>query len=389
MNPPRCSARPRTVPLLDLRAQYAAIKTQIDAAVMEVLDSQQFILGEKVAELERQIAAYSGAASAVGVSSGTDALLVSLMALEIGPGDEVITPAFSFFASASTIQRVGARVVFSDIDPGSFNVDPAAVAAAVNDRTRAIIPVHLFGQCADMPAILEIARRGNIPVIEDAAQAIGARCGWRDGSQRSAAAMGTLGTLSFFPSKNLGGIGDGGMVLGNDAELMAKVRALRMHGETQRYQHRWVGGNFRLDAIQAAALLVKLRYLDAWTEARRRNADLYRAMFADLGLAADPVRLPAETQPRHVYHQFVIRVPRRDQLAEHLKSHNIGWAIYYPVPLHLQECFAELGYQRGRFPQAEAAASEVLALPIYPELSDEDIAYVVQTVAGFYRGPRG
>jgi dTDP-4-amino-4,6-dideoxygalactose transaminase len=385
MNPPPTSARPHPIPLLDLRAQYASIKPEIDAAMQDVMSGQQFILGEKVGELERRIAAYSGAAHAVGVSSGTDALLVSLMALEIGPGDEVITPAFTFFASASTVRRVGARPVFVDIDPVTFNLDPAAVADAAGERTRAIIPVHLFGQCAEMPAVMEIAHRHDLGVIEDAAQAIGARCRWPDGGEQVAGAMGTLGVLSFFPSKNLGGIGDGGMVLGRDAELMDKIRALRMHGEVKRYYHRWIGGNFRLDTLQAAALLVKLRHLDRWTEARRRNADLYRALFAEARLSDDPVRLPAETQPRHVYHQFVIRVPRRGELMEHLRSHDIGCAIYYPLPLHRQECFADLGYRRGQFPWAESAADEVLALPIYPELSDEDQARVVQTIGEFYR----
>jgi dTDP-4-amino-4,6-dideoxygalactose transaminase len=374
------------VPLLDLKAQYAAIKDEIRVAMDRVLESQHFILGPEVEALEQEVAAYSGCRFGIGVSSGTDALLVALMAIGIGPGDEVITTPYTFFATAGSIARLGARPVFVDIDPLTYNIQPAGIAAAITDRTRAILPVHLFGQMADMNPIMAVAGRHNLYVIEDAAQAIGAE--YRG---RRAGSIGHLGCFSFFPSKNLGGFGDGGMVTTNDPDLAERVRLLRGHGAKPKYYHKVVGGNFRLDALQAAVLRVKLKYLDGWTAGRQRNADTYRRLFAEAAGSRqssvvschDFVGLPYDAgYGRHIYNQFVIRAPRRDALMAHLKARRIGHEIYYPVPLHLQECFADLSYRAGDFPESEQAARETLALSIYPELTETMLATIVGAVAG-------
>lgn len=367
------------VPLLDLKAQYVTIREEIRAAVERVLESQQFILGSEVEALEHEIASYSECRYGIGVSSGTDALLVALMAIDIHPGDEVITSPYTFFASVGSIARLGARPVFVDIDPLTYNLDPTRIEAVITPRTRAIIPIHLFGQMADMDPILEIAARRNLFLIEDTAQAIGAEYkGKRAGS------LGHCGCFSFFPSKNLGGYGDGGMVTTNDAQLAQRVRQLRSHGEQARYEHTRVGGNFRLDALQAAVLRVKLRHVDAWTAARQRNADTYRRLFASQKLGG--ISLPVEApQRRHVYHQFVVQSTHRDALLATLQRQGIGTAIYYPTPLHLQPCFASLHYQRGAFPHSEYAARHSLALPIYPELTPAMQEEVVQAIAAFHR----
>jgi dTDP-4-amino-4,6-dideoxygalactose transaminase len=368
------------VPLLDLKGQYATIRQEIAVALDRVLASQHFILGPEVEAFEREIAAFIGVRHAIGVSSGTDALLVALMALGVGPGDEVLTTPFSFFATAGVIARLGARPVFADVDNDSLNLDPAAVRAALTPRTRAIVPVDLYGRCADMAAINTIAVAAGVPVIEDAAQAIGAT----DDAGRQAGTTSLGACFSFFPTKNLGAFGDAGLVTSNDDAFSASVHLLRVHGGERRYYHRRVGGNFRIDALQAAVLRVKLQHLPAWTEARRHNAARYRALFAAAGLD-DVVRVPHDV-PGHIYHQFVIRAKRRDELREHLSASGIGSEVYYPLPLHLQECFAGLGYRPGDLPAAEAAAAEVLALPIFPELLEEQLAYVVATVRSFYGG---
>ena len=363
-----------SVPLLDLKAQYATIRDEIRVVVDRVMESQVFINGPEVAALEQEIAEYSGAAHAVGMSSGTDALLAALMALEIGAGDEVITTPYSFFATAGVISRLGAKPVFVDIDPGTFNIDAGRIPGAVTDRTRAIMPVHLYGRMADMTAIMHAV--GGIPVIEDAAQAIGAR----DDSGRSAGTVGAMGAFSFFPSKNLGGFGDGGMVITNDAGHDHMLRMLRMHGMEPKYHHALVGGNFRLDALQAAVLRVKLRHLDGWSAGRRRNAAFYRELIAEARL--EHVTTPADV-PGHIYNQFVIRTPHRDALQAHLAANGINTEIYYPVPLHLQTCFRSLGYSSGDMPHSEAAARETLALPIYPELTEAQLRAVVDAIASF------
>ncbi len=368
----------RRVPLLDLRAQYSALRDEIEAAMRGVVESQHFILGPEVDALEREIAEYCGTRYAVGVSSGTDALLVALMALGVGAGDEVVTTPFTFFATAGTVARLGARTVFVDIDPRTFNIDARAIAAALTPRTKAIVPVHLFGRLADMDAILPVAQAAGVPVIEDAAQAIGAH----DANGRRAGAIGGMGAFSFFPTKNLGAFGDAGMVTTADADLDRVLRQLRVHGMEPKYVHEMVGGNFRLDALQAAVLRVKLRHLEAWHEGRRRNAAAYRALFADADL---PEVIVPEDVPGHIYNQFVVRVAERDALRAHLAAHGIGTEIYYPLPLHLQACFAPLGYGAGDFPHSEAAAREVLALPIYPELAQGDLEHVVASIARFYR----
>ncbi len=364
------------VPLLDLTGQYASIKAEIDAAIAGVVDSQRFVLGPVVQGCEEAIAAYVGSAHAVGVSSGTDALLVALMAEDIGPGDEVVTTPFSFFATAGVIARVGATPVFADIDPATFNIDPALIENRITARTRAILPVHLFGQMADMGSIIEIARRHDLVVIEDAAQAIGAH---HDGQR--AGAIGHYGCFSFFPTKNLGGYGDGGIVVTNDPARAEKLRALRVHGETARYHHRFVGGNFRLDALQAAVIHAKLPHLDRWTDARIANAALYRRLLGYFA-AQQPnaLTLPRVATDRHVFNQFVVRVADRDRVQERLAAAGIGTAIYYPLPLHLQECFAGLGYRPGDLPNSERAANEVLALPIFPELTPDQIRHVAKTL---------
>ncbi|MEK6618939.1 MAG: DegT/DnrJ/EryC1/StrS family aminotransferase, partial [Nitrospirota bacterium] len=342
-------------------------------------EEQAFILGARVADLEKEMQQYLGAAHAVGVASGTDAILLALMACNVGPGDEVVTVPYTFFSTAGSISRLGAKPVFVDIKPDSFNMDPAYLERAITPRTKAIMPVHLFGQCADMEPILQIAARRNLPVIEDAAQAIGS--GWRG---RKAGTIGRLGCFSFFPSKNLGGFGDGGMVTTNDPALADRVRMLRVHGSREKYFHEMVGFNSRLDALQAAVLRVKLKYLAQWTEGRRRNVTRYERLFEDAKLQ-DRVTLPrTDAGNYHVFNQFTIRSQKRDGLRAYLKDKGVGTEVYYPVPLHLQSCYRELGYHQGSFPVSERAAEEVLSLPIYAELSNDQLTYVVDTVAAFY-----
>lgn len=365
------------LPLLDLKAQYDSIREEIEEAVLRVCASQRFILGPEVAELEKEIAARTGARFAVGVSSGTDALLVSLMALGIGPGHEVITTAYSFFASAGVIARLGARPVFVDIDPDTFNMDPEAVEARVTERTRAIMPVHLFGRSMDLDPLLELAGKAGAAVVEDAAQSFGAT----DARGRAAGTVGAVGCFSFYPSKNLGAFGDGGMVVTGDEELAARIRMLRVHGEAPKYHHRLIGGNFRLDSLQAAVLRVKLRHIDEWTEARRRAARRYRELLGEAA-PAEGLVLPPDC-PGHVYNQFVIRSPERDRLQAFLGDRGVGTEIYYPLPLHLQECFESLGYRGGDFPRAEAAARSSLALPIYPEITLPQQQYICGQIQGF------
>jgi dTDP-4-amino-4,6-dideoxygalactose transaminase len=368
------------VPLLDLRAQYEPLRAEVLAAVTRVCDSQQFILGAEVAAFEHEMARLVGVEHAVAVSSGTDALLVALMALGIGPGDEVVTSTYSFFATAGAIARLGARPVLVDIEPVTFNLDPALLPGALTPRTRAIVPVHLFGLSADLDPILEVASRAGVPVVEDAAQAIGATY-----RSRPVGGFGAFGCFSFFPSKNLGAFGDGGLVTTGDADLAARVRRLRNHGMEPKYVHQVVGGNFRMDALQAAVLRVKAPHLQAWTEARRVNAARYVRLFEEAGLAGR-VALPVEpVGRRHVFHQYVVRVPGRDALKRHLDDHGIGNEIYYPVPFHRQPCFEGLGYRPGDFPHADRAAAGSLALPIYGELSLDHQRAVVDAVAAFLR----
>ena len=368
------------VPLLDLKAQYASIREEVRAKVDEIMDNQAFILGPEVEAFEKNAAPYCGTSYAVGVSSGTDALMAALMALDIGPGDEVMTTPFSFFATAGTIARLGAKPVFVDIDPGTFNIDSDKIEAALTGGTKAVLPVHLFGQCAHMDPILEIAAKHGLAVVEDAAQAIGAEC-----RERRAGSMGDAGCFSFFPSKNLGGFGDGGLVTTNDAELAERVRLLRVHGAPSGYRHSMVGGNFRLDALQAAVLGIKLKRLDGWTEGRRKNAADYARRFEDADLVGKEITLPVDGQDRHIYNQYVIRAENREGLRRHLSELNIGHAVYYPLPLHLQECFAHLGGKEGDFPVSETAAKEVLALPVYTELNEDQRAYIVEGIRLFYR----
>jgi len=370
------------VPLLDLQQQYLTIRDEVREAVDRVLESQQFVMGAEVQALEEQIAEYSQVKFAIGCASGSDALLLALMSGGIGPEDEVITTPFSFFATAAAITRLGARPVFADIDERTFNLAPSLVAEKVTPRTKAIIPVHLYGQCAEMDRLNELSARQGIPIIEDAAQAIGG-----EDARRRAGSMGTIGCFSFYPSKNLGGAGDGGMLTTNDPEHAQRLRTLRVHGEERKYHHQVVGINSRLDALQAAVLRVKLGHLDEWTLARQRKAQQYELMFGDAGLGEE-VELPfVRRGVRHIFHQFVIRIRdgRRDGLREHLRERGVGTDIYYPVPLHLQECFAYLGHRPGDFPVAEKAAQETLALPIYPELTDEQQDYVVSSIGEFFR----
>ncbi len=369
------SLKSMKVPLLDLTAQYASLKEDVLTAVAGVLESQVCIGGPKVAELERQVAVISQCNYAVGVSSGTDALLNVMMSLNLEPGDEVITTPFTFFATAGCIHRVGAKPVFVDIDPLTYNIDPAKIEAAITPNTKAVVPVHLFGQVSDMDAILDIARRHDLFVIEDAAQSItatykGLPCG----------GLGTAGCLSFFPSKNLGAAGDGGMIVTNDEVLYTRMMLMRSHGAKPKYFHKFVGANFRLDPIQAAVLLVKLPHLNSWSKARRDNAAYY-----DSRLAGSPIGTPyIRPDCVSIYNQYVIRIERRDQLAAHLKQLGIGTEIYYPLPMHLQECFGYLGHRKGDFPEAEKAAEEVLALPVYPELTPEMREYVADALLDFY-----
>lgn len=397
------------VPLLDLQAQYQGIKSEVDAAVAAVMASQHFILGPKVQECEAAVARYSGCAHGIGVSSGTDALLVCLMAEGIGPGDEVITSPYTFFATVGSIARVGATPVFVDIDPTTYNLDPAGVAAKITARTKAVIPVHLYGQTADLDPILRLAQERQIVVIEDAAQAIGAEY-----HGRRAGSMGHYGCLSFFPSKNLGAAGDGGMVVTNDPGRAEKLMRLRAHGSKPKYYHQLIGGNFRLDALQAAVVSAKLPHLDDWTVARQHNALRYDRLFAESGLriadssqydrehpyarsrsssaagGTEPVDLylPKVAFDRHIFNQYVIRTQRRDALRSALEGRGIGTEIYYPVPMHLQECFAYLGLKQGAFPESERAANETVALPVYPEVTDEQARYVVQCVREFFQPGR-
>ena len=382
------SAPPATpVPLLDLKKQYATLKDEILRVTADVYESQGFILGPRVEAFEKAIATYVGAKHAVGMSSGTDAQLAVMMALGVGPGDDVVTSPYTFFASAGAVARLGARPVFVDIEPGSFNLDPAKLERALTPRTKLIQPVHLYGQCADMDPIREIARKKGVPVLEDACQSLGSA--YRG---VKAGALGESCAFSFFPSKNLGGFGDGGMVTTSDDALAAKLRAMRMHGETSRYHHKFVGGNFRLDALQAAVLHVKLPHLDGWAEARRANAKDIERRYADHGglpYEKGGLRFPREAAGRHhVFNQFVVRVGggRRDSLKEYLEKRSIGAAIYYPVPLHLQECFSSLGAKVGDFPESERAAKETLALPVFPELSDGQKEFLAFTLAEFSRG---
>jgi len=364
------------VPLLDLKAQYATLRDEMRKAIDAVMESQYFINGPAVGQLEQAVAAYSGAKAAVGVSSGTDALIAALMSLEIGDGDEVVTTPYTFFATAGSIWRVGAKPVFVDIEPDTFNIDAAKIEAVITGRTKAIMPVHLFGAMADMDPIMAIAKRHGLYVIEDAAQAIGAQY-----KGRKAGAIGTAGCFSFFPSKNLGGLGDGGMIVTQDAALADRLAQCRNHGSKPQYFHKWVGGNFRLDTLQAAGLLVKLPHLDAWSAKRRANAKRHDELLAGI----DEVTTPAVRDFNvSIYNQYCIRVPRRDELQQHLKDAGVGTAIYYPLSLHQQECFATLGYRKGDFPASEAAAAESLALPIYAELTDEQLRHVAGQIKAFF-----
>jgi dTDP-4-amino-4,6-dideoxygalactose transaminase len=363
------------VPLLDLKAQYTTIKDEIVSAVSGVLESQRCIGGPKVTELEEKVAAVSSCKLAVGVSSGTDAILNSLMSLDIGRGDEVITTPFTFFATVGCIVRAGAKPVFVDIDPETFNIKAGLIESAVTEKTKAVMPVHLFGQVADMDPIMEVANKYNLVVIEDAAQSITSTY-----KNRKAGSIGTVGCFSFFPSKNLGCAGDGGMIVTNDEDLHDRLKIMRNHGANPKYYHKYIGGNFRLDPIQAVVLLVKLRYLGSWSQARRSNAAFYDEKFADTVVKTPYINPDCVS----VYNQYVIRVLKRDELAAHLQDKGIGCAIYYPVPMHLQECFGYLGYKKGEFPEAEKAAKEVLAIPIYPELTDEMKAHVCEAILSFY-----
>ena len=363
------------VPGLDLKQQFAAIREDVIAAILPVLDAQRCVNGPEIAELEGKIADYSGCRAAVALSSGTDALLCTLMALEIGAGDEVITTPFTFFGTAGSIWRTGAKPVFVDIDPATFNIDPAKIADAVTDKTKAIMPVHLYGQMAEMDPIMAVAAEHGLAVIEDAAQSIGAAS-----QGRKAGSIGAAGCLSFYPTKNLGGVGDGGMTVTNDTDLDDKIRVLRNHGETSRYHHKHVGGNFRLDTIQAAVLVVKLKHLDGWSAKRRANAARYDALLADCSQIVTPKIADGNES---IFNQYVIRTPERDGLQAFLADHEIAAGIYYPLCLHQQECFKSLGYKMGDFPVSEKAASEVLALPIYPELADEQIDFVADKIKTF------
>ena len=375
------------VPLLDLKSQYQALREEILAVTQEIYDSQYFILGPQVENLEKAIADYCQTDYAVGVSSGSDALIISLMAAEIGPDTIVVTTPYTFFATAGAVARLGSRLVFADIDPETYNLAPAELEKVIDSlssddkqKLKAVIPVHLYGQCADMDTIGAIAKQYNLVLIEDAAQAIGS-----EDHQRRAGSMGDFGCFSFFPSKNLGAFGDGGIVTTRSQTLYDKLKILRGHGSSPKYYHKVIGGNFRLDALQAGIISVKLKYLDQWTAARQANASNYRALFSAAGLDGK-LRLPVETQNRHIYNQFIIELPeKRDELKTFLADAGIGTEIYYPVPMHLQECFAHLGYGAGDFPASEHAATHTLALPIYPELTDDQQAYVVEKINAFYK----
>jgi dTDP-4-amino-4,6-dideoxygalactose transaminase len=391
------SAERMTVPLLDLRAQYESIEAEVMEAIRDVCASQRFILGPRVRALEERVAAYTDCRHAVGVSSGTDALLVALMALGVGPGDEVITTPFTFFATAGTVSRLGARPMFCDIDPVTYNLSDESVADAIvtrcewrsgalvnrqtGGRVKALMPVHLFGQMADMDALGEVAARHGLRIVEDAAQAIGAH----DAAGRSAGSVGAIGCFSFFPSKNLGAFGDAGMCTTNDPELAARMEALRVHGGKRKYHHEIIGGNFRLDELQAAVLLVKLGHLDAWTARRQQNARWYDAALERSNVGAWITTPSWAGADRHIFNQYVVRAERRDALREHLTAAGVGTEVYYPVALHMQPCFADLGYRPEDLPEARRAAGETLAIPIYPELTADQRRHVVDTIAAFYR----
>ena len=370
----------RQIPLLDLKAQHRQIREEVLAEIVRVVDSQKFILGEDVQKLEAEIAAYCGTKHAIGCASGSDALSLALMALEIRPGDEVLTTPYTFFATAGEISRLGANPVFVDVEEETFNLDASqmADALAAHPKIRAVIPIHLFGGCANMDPICAIAAERGIAVIEDAAQSVGSEY-----KNRRAGSMGELGAFSFYPTKNLGGYGDGGMISTNNEALAGRLKALRVHGRTRAYFHEWIGVNSRLDALQAAVLRVKFRHLDAWTEGRQGHAARYRARLASLAAPVIPAE-PTVYQTRHVYNQFVIRAPRRDALRAHLKKQGIGSEIYYPLPLHMQPCYADLGYKQGDFPVSEKLASESLALPVHAEIAAEDIDYVCDAIGDFY-----
>ncbi len=374
------------VPFLDLRRQYAQIRGEVESAIHRVCESQQFILGREVEDFENEIAPYLNVRHAIGVSSGTDALLVSLMALGVEPGDEIVTSPFTFFATAGAIARLGAKPVFVDVRPDTFNIDSNLVERALTKRTKGIIPVHLFGYPSEMKPLMELAKSRGLFVLEDVAQAIGAKYG-----EKLVGCFGNAACYSFFPAKNLGAFGDAGLVTTEDDALAKRVRELRVHGGLARYEHQFVGGNFRIDALQAAILRVKLPHLDGWVEARRKNASLYRTDFEKLGLAGPsslepPLKLPFESPENfHVYNQYVIRAKDRDGLLKHLREKQVATAVYYPLPLHLQPCFSSLGYKRGELPVSEALCSEVLALPIYPDLTAREQQYIVNSVREFYR----
>lgn len=375
------------VPFFDLNLQFSSLEEEIKSALDEVFKTQQFILGSKVEALEQAIAHYCQTQYAIGVASGSDALLLSLMVLGIEKGDEVILPPFTFFSTAGAVSRVGATPVFTDIDPDTFNIDPSKIEEKITSKTKAIIPVHLFGQCADMDALLQLAKRNNLFVIEDAAQALGAEyrphpnsVGWRAGE------MGNLGCFSFYPTKNLGAFGDAGMVVTHNTHWAEKIRLLRVHGSQPKYYHKWIGINSRLDAIQAAILLTKFKHLEEWHEERQKKAKSYGELLQDLQHSMNGFRLPMiQYMNRHIFHQYVIRVQERDQLRKFLTTNGIGTDIYYPLPLHLQECYSFLKYQRGDLPISEKTSDEVLALPIYPELTEEQQVYVVDLIKAFYK----
>lgn len=375
------------VPLLDLKSQYASIKTEIKAAIEDVCETQAFILGPRVENLEKNVTAYCGAKYGVGVSSGTDALLVALMALNIKPGDEIITTPFTFFSTGGTIARLHAKPVFVDVDRVTFNMEPSKIRCAITAKTKAILPVHLFGQCSDMDPIMELAKEYGLYVVEDGAQSIGAEYkGKRCGS------IGHMGCLSFFPSKNLGGFGDGGMVITNDPVLYERVKVLRVHGSKTKYYHQVVGGNFRLDALQATILDVKLKYLEGWSDRRRKNAHYYDQAFQETGIVQKGfVTTPVSVYKNggdvnyHIFNQYTLRVKNRDRLQAFLKANGVGTEVYYPLPLHLQECFKELGYSKGSLPVSEEASEHVISIPIYPELTNDMREFVVMKIGEFYK----
>ncbi len=375
------------VPFFDLSKQFSSIENEVRISLEEVFKTQQFILGPQVQQLEETIASYCQTRYGIGVASGSDALLIALMALGIGKGDEVILPPFTFFATAGSVSRLGAKPVFVDIDPETLNIDPSKIEEKITKKTKAIIPVHLFGQCADMDPILQIAKARNLFVIEDAAQAIGAEYKPSSHSQsRRAGGMGDLGCFSFYPTKNLGAMGDAGMVVTNRLDLAEKIRILRVHGSEPKYFHKWIGLNSRLDTIQAAILLVKFKYLEKWTRERQKKAKTYHALFTDNSSYIPDLRLPiTQYENIHIYHQYVIRVRERDRLREYLFNEGVGTDIYYPLPLHLQDCFSFLNHRRGDFPNSEKASEEVLALPIYPELTEDQQLFIVDRIRAFYR----